>query len=47
MVEIGFLNMICEIWWDVWLYYNFGMVEVCVCDIFGSLMDVFGIIFYV
>ncbi len=39
MVETGFINTIREIWWDVRPHYDFGTVEVRVCDMPGNLAD--------
>jgi len=43
MVETGFINTIREIWWDVRPHYDFGTVEVRVCDMPGNLEDTMAI----
>ncbi len=40
MVDTGFINTVREIWWDVRPHYDFGTVEVRVCDMPGNLEDV-------
>lgn len=47
MVDTGFINTIREIWWDVRPHHNFGTVEVRVCDMPGSMIDVLGLTAYV
>ena len=43
MVETGFINTVREIWWDVRPHYDFGTVEVRVCDMPGNLEDVMAV----
>jgi carboxylate-amine ligase len=43
MIQTGFINSIREIWWDVRPHYNFGTVEIRVCDMPGNLPDVLGL----
>ena len=43
MIDIGFINTIREIWWDVRPHHNFGTVEVRVCDMPGNLRDTLAI----
>ena len=43
MIETGFINTIREIWWDVRPHYDFGTVEVRVCDMPGNLEDAMAI----
>ena len=37
LIDTGFINSIREIWWDVRPHYNFGTVEIRICDIPGNL----------
>lgn len=39
LIETGFIETIREIWWDVRPHYNFGTVEVRICDIPACLED--------
>lgn len=43
MIETGFINSIRDLWWDVRPHYNFGTVEVRVCDMPGNLEDALAI----
>lgn len=33
LIDTGFINTIREIWWDIRPHYNFGTVEIRVCDV--------------
>ena len=39
LIDTGFINSIREIWWDVRPHYNFGTIEIRICDIPGSFED--------
>ena len=39
LIDTGFINSIREIWWDVRPHYNFGTVEIRVCDVPGNFED--------
>lgn len=39
LIDTGFIETIREIWWDVRPHYNFGTVEVRICDIPACLDD--------
>jgi carboxylate-amine ligase len=39
LIDTGFINSIREIWWDVRPHYNFGTVEIRICDVPGNFED--------
>jgi carboxylate-amine ligase len=43
MVETGFIKTVRELWWDVRPHYNFGTVEVRICDMPPDLPSVLGL----
>ena len=43
LIRTGFLQSVRDIWWDVRPHYNFGTIEVRVCDMPGNLDDVLAI----
>ena len=42
LIRTGFLQSVRDIWWDVRPHYNFGTIEVRVCDMPGKLSDALG-----
>jgi carboxylate-amine ligase len=43
LIRTGFVQSVRDIWWDVRPHYNFGTIEVRVCDMPGNLDDALAI----